>query len=64
MTTPAQAIAATVKLQADRIAELEQQLADEKRQHELWKFRATENGRTTKTYKKLYLEQLNTTHTN
>lgn len=58
MTTPLEALTTAVRLQAERIEQLEQELAEEHLQYQLWKFRAVENGKTTKEYKKLYLDQL------
>ncbi|MGV2952056.1 hypothetical protein ACNPM8_07755 [Glutamicibacter sp. AGC46] len=58
MTTPLEALTTAVRLQAERIEQLEQELAEEHLQYQLWKFRAVENGRSTKHYKKLYQEQL------
>lgn len=58
MTTPLEALTTAVKLQSERIEQLEKELATEHLQHQLWKFRAVENGRSTKHYRKLYQEQL------
>lgn len=58
MTTPLEALTTAAKIQQERIQELEEELEAERIQHQLWKFRAVENGKSTKSYKKLYLEQL------
>lgn len=49
--TPLSMLHTTVRIQAQQIERLESQLAQEIAGHQLWKFRATENGKTIKKYK-------------